>query len=819
MRNEGSVVWVAGTISGGEDALIDNVGSFEARGDDVIQHNVFVAGTLTFHNRGSFTKSGGTGATTVVLFFDNDGVLAAGAGTLRLHGGDNGASETGEFAAAAGATLDFAAGSYSLAAGASVSGPGTVAVSGAEVGFGGTYAVSGSTAISAGTANFSGPASTVILSQSGGTVGGAGVLSVSGSFGWSGGSQTGAGQTTIAVGASATIDAGAFGVFLSGGRTVRNDGSVVWVAGTISGGEDALIDNVGSFEARGDDVIQHNVFVAGTLTFHNSGSFTKSGGTGTTTITTPFDNDGTLEIAKGIVRTGSYSQSAAGTLHVHVGGLTVGTGFTQLDAIGPATLAGTLRITTEAGFTPVAGQSFRILNANPRAGTFSSILGADAGGGLTYAVQYDDSGATLVVGTAADLSVSKSDSPDPVLAGQPLTYTLTVANTGPSAATDVSMSDPLPAGVTFESADSGCSEAAGMVTCAVGTVANGASVSRQIVVLPAAAGSLSNTATVSSTPADPNGANNSATEATTVDPAADLRITKSDSPDPVTVGATVTYTLTVTNAGPSAASAASMSDTLPAGVTFVSADAGCSEAAGTVTCALGPLANGATASREILVRPTAAGPLSNSATVSSSTADPNAGNNSATEATTVVAQPTPTLSVVKEVVNDDGGTRAPADFSLHVKAAGVDVAGSPQAGSAAGTTYTLEPGTYTVSEDELAGYAASFLGACDASGQVTLAPGEQKTCTIRNDDVAPSLTVIKRVVNDNGGTAVAGDWTMHIKAGVPLADVAGKSPFPGEPDAGHDAAAWRRARTWSTSRADRPAIPCRSRATAMPPAR
>ena len=140
--------------------------------------------------------------------------------------------------------------------------------------------------------------------------------------------------------------------------------------------------------------------------------------------------------------------------------------------------------------------------------------------------------------------------------------------------------------------------------------------------------------------------------------------------------------------------------------------------------------------------------------------------------------PTPTLSVVKEVVNDDGGTRAPADFSLHVKAAGVDVAGSPQAGSAAGTTYTLEPGTYTVSEDELAGYAASFSGDCEASGEVILAAGDAKICTITNDDVAPSLTVVKRVVNDNGGTAVASDWLMHIRSGLPPADVTG-SPFPG----------------------------------------
>jgi extracellular elastinolytic metalloproteinase len=141
----------------------------------------------------------------------------------------------------------------------------------------------------------------------------------------------------------------------------------------------------------------------------------------------------------------------------------------------------------------------------------------------------------------------------------------------------------------------------------------------------------------------------------------------------------------------------------------------------------------------------------------------------------------PTLRVVKEVVNDDGGTRSAADFSVHVKASGVDVSGSPQPGSGSGTTYSLDAGIYAVSEDAAPGYAASFGGGCNASGQVALAPGETKTCTITNDDIAPSLTVIKQVVNDHGGSAVTGAWTMHIRSGG--VDAPG-SPFPGAPAPG-----------------------------------
>ena len=92
--------------------------------------------------------------------------------------------------------------------------------------------------------------------------------------------------------------------------------------------------------------------------------------------------------------------------------------------------------------------------------------------------------------------------------------------------------------------------------------------------------------------------------------------------------------------------------------------------------------------------------------------------------------------MVKQVVNDNGGTRAPADFSLHVKRAGADVAASPAPGTASGRTYTLAVGTYAVSEDAVAGYLGAISGACAADGTVTLKEGDAQTCTITNDDLA-----------------------------------------------------------------------------------
>src|SRR5205085_1691900 len=123
------------------------------------------------------------------------------------------------------------------------------------------------------------------------------------------------------------------------------------------------------------------------------------------------------------------------------------------------------------------------------------------------------------------------------------------------------------------------------------------------------------------------------------------------------------------------------------------------------------------------------------------------------------SQQTGTLTVIKHVVNDNGGTLAASNFSLHVKSGGTDVTGSPQAGAESpGTAYTLNTGTYNVSENAVSGYTASYSGDCNSSGNVTLPAAGSKTCTITNNDKAAKLTVIKHVINDNGGTATASQF-------------------------------------------------------------
>jgi hypothetical protein len=119
--------------------------------------------------------------------------------------------------------------------------------------------------------------------------------------------------------------------------------------------------------------------------------------------------------------------------------------------------------------------------------------------------------------------------------------------------------------------------------------------------------------------------------------------------------------------------------------------------------------------------------------------------------------PPATLHVIKHVINDNGGTAVASQFNIHVMSSdtNTDVAGSPANGvESPGTTYTLAPGTYTVSEKSFAGdanranfanYTVSFGGDADASGNITLVSGDSKTIIITNDDI-PFVTPAPPVV-------------------------------------------------------------------------
>ena len=116
---------------------------------------------------------------------------------------------------------------------------------------------------------------------------------------------------------------------------------------------------------------------------------------------------------------------------------------------------------------------------------------------------------------APDLSITKTG-PAATTEGNNVTYTLVAKNNGPTTATGVTVSDPVPANSTFVSASPGCALAAGVVTCSAGTLAAGASQSFTVTLKAGSGGSIANTASVGGNQSDPHGGNNSSTVTTSV---------------------------------------------------------------------------------------------------------------------------------------------------------------------------------------------------------------------------------------------------------------------------------------------------------------
>lgn len=158
-----------------------------------------------------------------------------------------------------------------------------------------------------------------------------------------------------------------------------------------------------------------------------------------------------------------------------------------------------------------ASTDFPTVNAFQSTNASPSELGSP---GEAFLTKIDMAGVTAI----ADLAVTKADSPDPVVVGTSLTYTITVTNAGPDAATGVALTDVLPASMTFGSAtpSQGSCTGTGPVVCTLGSIARNASANVAIVVTPTVVGTFTNTVTVSATSLDSTPANNTATAETTV---------------------------------------------------------------------------------------------------------------------------------------------------------------------------------------------------------------------------------------------------------------------------------------------------------------
>jgi len=362
------------------------------------------------------------------------------------------------------------------------------------------------------------------------------------------------------------------------------------------------------------------------------------------------------------------SMSTTGTITVTD---TLPTGLTFISATGAGWNCSTAgQLVSCANSTPLAPASTRTL-------ILTVSVGASAAPGVTNTAAVSTPGDTnsannsssdpTTVTASANLSVTKSGPPNCSIGGVPgcdgVTYSITVANAGPSAAGGVTLTDTLPVDpptgatvVTFVSATPSqgtCSAGSSAVTCSLGTLASGgsATVSLKVNVNSTALGRLiTNNATVTSAAADSNPANNSAAASMNVFPSppeTDLEVTTlTASPNPVTLssGSNVTYTATVVNKGRSTATQVKVTDTIPAGMTHISSNSTqgtCSFAAGTVTCDLGTLVKNSNKTITIVLKPSSIGSKTNTVAITSTSiansteSDPVSSNNSKLATVTV----------------------------------------------------------------------------------------------------------------------------------------------------------------------------------------
>ena len=295
---------------------------------------------------------------------------------------------------------------------------------------------------------------------------------------------------------------------------------------------------------------------------------------------------------------------------------------------------------------------------------------------------------------SADLSLTATGT-TAVKAGLGVGYSVKVSNGGPSAMPGVTVRYPLPAGVTYSSSTGSgagwsCASVSGTVTCTLGTtLAVGAAPALVINATssPAATGTLVNGFTAGPASSDPNTGNNSASVSTVYSASPDLALTATALPS-ITAGSSATYSLSLTDNGPSSATGATLSYTLPAGFSYSSASGTnwtCSQSASVVSCALaGTLAPATSSTLAITVGTPASGTGLVSSTFTAAIAgDPNTANNSSTVSSSYLVQADLSL-VASGPANLTAGSGA--TYTLAVSN------GGPSAQSAVAVTYALPAG-------------------------------------------------------------------------------------------------------------------------------
>lgn len=414
--------------------------------------------------------------------------------------------------------------------------------------------------------------------------------------------------------------------------------------------------------------------------------------------------------------------------------------------------SGTTTITCNIGSLASAVTGGVVIAVTPSAtGTLNNTATVSADEFDTNSPNDSLSAAAVTVNSSiADMAVTTHNvSTATALIGDQFGYTITVTNNGPDQADNVTITDTLPVGVSFDPAISSanCSGTT-TITCTIGTLASGASDTAGIGVTATSVGTYGNSATVTTSTTDGTPGNDTlASGSVVISASADVGISShTASATIVTVGDNVTYTITATNNGPSPATNVTIADTLPVGTTYVSAtpSAGTCTGTGPVSCNVGTLNVAASATVVVVVTTTATGSLSNSVAVAATEADVNTANDSDVNSSVTVNPPSADLSVSHAgpngvLIND------PASYTITVSNNGPDTS----------TGLTL---TYVLDAN------LTFVSATSATA--TCAGGATTTCTLASlvsgasfsvDIVATAPATLMTVTNSAAITATTAD--------------------------------------------------------------
>ncbi len=454
--------------------------------------------------------------------------------------------------------------------------------------------------------------------------------------------------------------------------------------------------------------------------------------------------------------------------------------FTPITATNTAGGAATFpsgRVVLSLGAMTNGAAITNVITVRPTAAsTFTNLVTVGIASGQTDPFLGDNSIIfSQIVGANADLVVGVTTSPaGPVALGNNLTYIVALTNFGPSTATSVVLTNILPSGVNYVSGSASqglVARSGSLVTANLGSLAANATAQLTIVVTPTVSGSLTNTVTASSAVSDANPLNNQAVTTTTaVTDSADLKISVSGSPSPVTVGANLTYSISVTNLGPSTASGVVVTNPLPGSVTLVSftnSQGSAANVAGAVVFTLGSIPTGTNVTMQVVVTANAVGAVNSTAIVAASgTFDPVTANNSATTAI-AVQNPSADIDVgasllVSESITPANGALDPGEtvtVRLELANKGATATGNLVA--------TLLPtgGVTTNSGPQVKTYGAIASGGAASQDYTFTANGnlgDTLSATLQLQDGATSLGTVTftfqlgETVRAGNGTAVIG---------------------------------------------------------------